>query len=255
MSHFLNNTFEAAFAVHGFLERNARGSGHFRHKLGRGHRSRFFDTLNSGIPSALILKAIRSSSPSLIDAECNLTVRGSETCVHRFRFRKAIEKLSECRNRSILVLGVLTKLRRGSFPSRENQFNLASFSTSAANGIGSPRLRPRTEAPLLPPRLSCAQIFFDLPSFGRADFKPDSRSAATRLEDSQNPCGWTRNQAQFTSRIACQPGQKKFRNPDVQEKRVRHEGQRGHGRPARVDTDFRLKRVHLLSPPRHHFFG
>lgn len=255
MSYFLNNTFEAAFAVHGFLERNARGSGHFRHKLGRDHRCRFFDALSSGIPSALISKAIRSSGPSLIDAECNLTGRGSKSYVHRFRFRKAIEKLSEFRNRSILVLGVLTKLQGGSFRSRENQFNLASFSKSAANRIGLPRRRPRTEFPLLPPRLSCAWTFFDSPSFGLADFKPDSRSAATRLEDSQNPCGWARNQAQFISRIAYQPGQEKFRNPDVQEKRVRHEGQGGHGRPARVDTDFRLKRVHLLSPPRHHFFG
>jgi hypothetical protein len=255
MSHFLNNTFEAAFAVHGFLERNVRGSGHFRHKLGSGHRSRFFDTLNSGIPSALILKAIRSSNPSLIDAECNLTVRGSETCVHRFGFRKAIEKLSEFRNRSILVLGVLTKLQRGSFRSRENQFNLASYLKSAANRIELPCRRPRAEAHPVPPRLSCARIFFDPPNFGCSEFKPDSRSAATRLEDSQNPCGGIRNQAQFTSRIAYQPGQKKFRNPDVQEKRVRHKGQGWYGRPAPGYTDPLLKRAHPLLLPRHHFFG
>jgi hypothetical protein len=254
MSHFLNNTFEAAFAVHGFLERNARGSDHFRHKLGMDHRYRIFDAPNSGIPSALILKAIRAPGLSLIDAECNLAGRGAETYVHRFRFRKAIEKLSEFRNPLILILGVLTKLQSGSFRSRENEFNLTSFSKSAANRMGSPRRRPRTEVPLLPPRLSCARIFFDPPNFGCSEFKADSRSAATRPEDSQNPCGGTRNQAQSTSRTVGQTGQKKFRNPDVQEKRVRHEGQGGHGCPARVDTDFRLKRVHLLSPPRHHFF-
>jgi hypothetical protein len=252
MSHFLNNTFEAAFAVHGFLERNARGSDHFRHKLGKYRRCRFFDALHSGIPSALILKALRLPGLSVVDAECNLTGRGPETYVHRFKFRKAIEKLSEFRNLSILVLGGLTKLQSGSLRSRELQFNLASFSKWAVNRMGSPRRRPRTEAPLLPPRLSCAQTFFDSQSFGRSDFKSDSRSAPARLEDSQNPFGWPRNLAQFVSRIACQQSQKKFRNPDVQEKRVRHEGQGGG---ARVDTDFRLKRVHLHSPPSHHFFG
>jgi hypothetical protein len=63
-----------------------------------------------------------------------------------------------------------------------------------------------------------------------------------------------RSHAQFASRIVCKPGQKKFRIPDVQEKRVRHEGQGGHGRPARVDTHSRLKRVHLLSSPYHPSF-
>jgi len=60
-----------------------------------------------------------------------------------------------------------------------------------------------------------------------------------------------RSQAQFASRIICKPGQKKFRIPDVQEKRVRHEGQGEHERPARVDNDSRLKRVDLLSSPYH----
>ncbi len=246
MSHFLNNTFEAAFAVHGFLERNARGSDHFRHKLGMDHRYRIFDAPNSGIPSALILKAIRAPGLSLIDAECNLAGRGAETYVHRFRFRKAIEKLSECRNPLILVLGVPRKIHGGSFRSREIPFDPASFSKWAVKHIGSPRRKPGSKASSIPPRLASARTFFMPTNFGRSDFKSDSRSE--RLRD---PSSRMRSQAQFASRIVCKPGQKKFRIPDVQEKRVRHEGQGGHGRPARVDTDSRIKRVHLLSPPYH----
>ena len=254
MSHFLNNTFESAFAVHGFLERNARGSGHFRLEPRSDHRCRFFDALNSRFSGALILEAIRLSGRSSIDAECNPSGSGSETCVHRFRFRKAIEKLSEFKSRSIPALGVPVKLQGDSFRSREIPFDPASFSKWTANRIGLPRRRPRTEAPPLLSRLASAWTFFMPTNFGRSDFKSDSRSAITRSERLRDPSSRMRSQAQFASRIVCKPGQKKFRNPDVQEKRVRHEGQGGHGRPARVDTDSRLKRVHLLSPPYHPSF-
>ena len=245
MSHFLNNTFESAFAVHGFLERNARGSGHFRLEPRSDHRCRFFDALNSRFSGALILEAIRLLGRSSIDAEYNPTGSGSETCLHRFRFRKAIEKLSAFKSRAILALGVPVKLQGDSFRSREIPFDPASFSKWTANRIGLPRRRPRTEAPPLLSRLASAWTFFMPTNFGRSDFKSDSRSE--RLRDSSNRM---RRHAQFASRIVCKPSQKKFRIPDVQEKRVRHKGQGGHVRPARVDTDFRLERVHLLSPTR-----
>jgi len=129
MSHFLNNTFESAFAVHGFLERNARGSGHFRLEPRSDHRCRFFDALNSRITGALILEATRLSGLSSIDAEYNPTGSGSETCVHRFRFRKAIEKLSAFKSRAIFALGVPVKLQGDSFRSREIQFDRPPFQT------------------------------------------------------------------------------------------------------------------------------
>ena len=254
MSHFLNNAFESAFAVHGFLERNARGSGHFRLEPRSDHRCRFFDALDCRITGALILEAIRSLGRSSIDAEYNPNGSGSETCVHRFRFRKAIEKLSEFKSRAILALGVPVKLQGDSFRSREIPFDPASFSKWTANRIGLPRRRPRTEAPPLLSRLSCAWTFFMPTNFGRSNFKSDSRGAITRSERLRDSSSRMRSQAQFASRIVCKPGQKKFRIPDVQEKRVRHEGQGGHGRPARVDTHSRLKRVHLLSSPYHPSF-
>ena len=251
MSHFLNNTFESAFAVHGFLERNSRSSDYFHLEPRSDHRCRFFDALNSRFSGALILEAIRSLGRSSIDAEYNPNGSGSETCVHRFRFRKAIEKLSEFKSRAILALGVPVKLQGDSFRSREIPFDPASFSKWTANRIGLPRRRPRTEAPPLRSRLSCAWTFFMPTNFGRSNFKSDSRGAITRSERLRDSSSRMRSQAQFASRIVCKPGQKKFRIPDVQEKRVRHEGQWGHGRPARVDTDSRIKRVHLLSPPYH----
>jgi len=249
MSHFLNKAFESAFAVHAFLERNARGSGHFRFEPRSNHRCRFFDALNCRITGALILEAIRSLGRSSINAECNSTGSGSENCAHRFRFRKAIEKLSESKSRSILALGFPIKIQGGSFRSRDIPFGPACPSKGAVKRIGSPRRRPGSEASSIPPRLSCAWTFFMPTNFGRSDFKSDSRSAITRSERLRDSSSRMRSQAQFASRIVCKPGQKKFRIPDVQEKRVRREGQGGHGRPARVDTDSRLKRVHLLSPP------
>ena len=235
MSHFLNNTFESAFAVHGFVERNARGSGHFRLEPRSNHRCRFFGALNSKISSALILEAIRSLGRTSLDAECNPTGSGSETCVLRFRFRKANEKLSEFKNRSIPALGVPSKTQGVSLRSGQIPFDPASFSKWAVKHIGSPRRKPGSKAP----------------SIGRSNFKSESRSAITRSERLRDSSSRMRRHAQFASCIVCKPSQKKFSDSDVQEKRVRHEGQVGHGRPARVDTDSRIKRVHLLSPPYH----
>jgi len=254
MSHFLNNTFESAFAVHGFLERNARGSGHFRLEPRSDHRCRFFDALDCRITGALILEAIRSLGRSSINAECNSTGSGSENYAHRVRFRKAIEKLSEFKSRSILALEFPIKIQGGSFRSRDIPFDPACPSKGALKHLGSPRRRPGSKASSIPPRLSCAWTFFMPTNFGRSDFKSDSRSAITRSERLRDSSSRMRSQAQFASRIVCKPGQKKFRIPDVQEKRVRHEGQGGHGRPASVDTDSRLKRVHLLSSPYHPSF-
>ena len=240
MSHILNNAFESAFAVHGFLERNARDSD-------------FFGALNSRISSALILKAIQSLGRTSLDAEYNSTVSGSETCVLRFRFSKAIEKLSEFKNRSIPALGVPSKTQGVSLRSGEIPFDPASFPKGAVKHIGSPHRRSEPKAPQMPPRLSCAWTFFDSPGFGRSALKPNSRSRITLQENSQNPSSCVHWHSQLASRVNCQPSQKKFRIPDVQEKRVRHEGQGGHWRPACGDTDFHFKRVHPLSPPSHHF--
>jgi len=254
MSHFLNNAFESAFAVHGFLDRNEGGSGHFRLEPRSDHQCRFLDALNSRFSGALILEAIRLSGRSSIDAEYNPTGSGSETCVHHFRFRKAIEKLSEFKSRSILALGFPIKTQGGSFRSGEIQFDPASFSNRTVKHLGSPRRRPRTEAPPLRSRLACAWTFFMPTNSGRSDFKSDSRGAITRSKRLRDSSSRMRSQAQFASRIVCKPGQKKFRIPDVQEKRVRHESQGGHGRPASVDTYSRLKRVHLLSSSYHPSF-
>ena len=171
----------------------------------------------------------------------------------RFRFSKAIEKLSEFKNRSIPALGVPSKTQGVSLRSGEIPFDPASFPKGAVKHIGSPHRRSEPKAPQMPPRLSYAWTVFNSPGFGRSALKPNSRSRITSQENSQNPSSCVHWHSQLASRIDCQPSQEKFRIPDVQEKRVRHEGQGGHGRPARGDTDFRFKRVHPLSPPSHHF--
>jgi len=142
MSHFLNNAYETAFAVHGFLERKSRGSGFLCHNRKSNQRRVFLNAPDSRLPGAHLSKAIHLPSRNSMNAERHPTKHGRETCASCSNVRRPVAKLFELKSQ-----------------------------------IGSPPRKLRTEPHAAPPSLSCLQPLFAAARFGRQDFAPNSRSA------------------------------------------------------------------------------
>ena len=135
MSHFLNNTLESAFAVHGFLEMSSTDSGNSHSELVLRH----FKFCNE------------TRSPSL---------------------RKVLETLSKAKTRAVWRIGVF-------FRSEKLPSNRACFLNQIVNRVGLSGRRLQVEAPLIPPRFSCARPDDTPTNFRRSDFKSNSRRPNT----------------------------------------------------------------------------
>jgi hypothetical protein len=170
MSHFLNNAYKSAFAVHGFLERKSRGSGFLRRNPKSNERSGFLDAPDSRLPGSHLSKSILSPSWNSINAERRLTNLRLDSCAHCSNVRRPVAKLFELKSR-----------------------------------IGSPPRKLLSEVPSVPPRLSCLRPLRVSSNIGRPDFIPNSRSATTCRTAPQNPFSPPRNISQFASRRVCQP--------------------------------------------------